>query len=354
MRSRSRSSDRQSSRSRSSSSSEGSSSRSSCSPSPVRHRRQQSDSDHTDDHGEAVNDAVAVPGTEYKSPLASQQRIPRKDEFKMAQEEVPAPPAVPQRTQRIRVTLPPEARQRFDQLAAGMQISASEKIAMLKDLPLVSSPFAEVALLDDQLPKEVERSIQIRETDLRSLNETLINTLNIIELIRKLGSDGSGADFHPSVVGYMEIANTLLSSSLREVIVLRRERVLRSLGLDPYRAMPSYKRLPLAGTTVVHRMSQAVHPELFGRDLRDELASGESALLKSVQKLRAQRSRKRDRPEPKRRRPHSQSRSDRADMPSTSQREKSRDKLKIKRSFKPDKKKENEPYRLDLQHLRAF
>ncbi|KAL6723707.1 hypothetical protein Aduo_018684 [Ancylostoma duodenale] len=86
---------------------------------------------------------------------------------------------------------------------------------MLKDLPLVFSPFAEVAMLDDQLPKE--------------------------------------ADFHPSVVGYMEIANTLLSSSLREVIVFRRERVLRSLGLDPYRAMPSYKRLPLAGTTIERR-----------------------------------------------------------------------------------------------------
>ncbi|EYB81143.1 hypothetical protein Y032_0391g568 [Ancylostoma ceylanicum] len=111
--------------------------------------------------------------------------------------------------------------------------------------PVVSSPFAEVALLDDPLPKEVERSIQIRETDLRSLNETLINTLNI------------------------------------------------SLGLDPYRAMPSYKRLPLVGTIVVHRMSQAVHPELIGRDLRNELASAEST-LKSVPKLRAQRSRKRD------------------------------------------------------------
>ncbi|KHJ94801.1 reverse transcriptase [Oesophagostomum dentatum] len=93
-----------------------------------------------------------------------------------------------------------------------------------------------------------------------------------------------------SVVGYLEIAATLLSGSLRDVIVLRRERVLRGLGLDPRRAMPSYRRLPLAGSTVVQRITQTVHPELFGRELRDELAAGESALAKSVQKLR-QRSR---------------------------------------------------------------
>ncbi|CAJ0606486.1 unnamed protein product [Cylicocyclus nassatus] len=149
------------------------------------------------------------------------------DEFASAQEEIPAPPAVPQRTQRIRISLTEEARRRFDQVAAGMQVSSSERIAILKDVPLVSSPFAEVAMLDDQLPREVERSIQLREADLRRLNETLINTINIIELVRKLGADGAGTEFHPSVIGYFDIATILLSASLRDIIVFRRERVLR-------------------------------------------------------------------------------------------------------------------------------
>ncbi|CAJ0594919.1 unnamed protein product, partial [Cylicocyclus nassatus] len=331
-RSRSRSSDRERSRhsrSSSTSSSESSGRSSSRSPSPD-----------PPEEGE-LDRQGPVPGVDYQSPLLGLPRIPRRDEFASAQEEIPAPPAVPQRTQRIRISLTEEARRRFDQVAAGMQMSSSERIAILKDVPLVSSPFAEVAMLDDQLPREVERSIQLRETDLRGLNETLINTINIIELVRKLGADGAGTEFHPSVIGYFDIATTLLSASLRDIIVFRRERVLRSLGLDPYKAMPSYRRLPLAGTTVVHRMSQAVHPELFGRELRDELAAGESALLKSVQKLRAQRSRRRDRPDTRKRRSHTQPSTSRAENASTSSvRDKTQDRLRAKKLFKNEKRKE--------------
>ncbi|EYC06130.1 hypothetical protein Y032_0078g1207 [Ancylostoma ceylanicum] len=173
---------------------------------------------------------------------------------------------------------------------------------MLRDLPLVTSPYAEVALLDDDIPRDKERSIYVRETDLRHFNETFVNCLNILELIRKLGGD-SEQQLSSSIMGYIDVAATLLSGSLHDVIVLRRERVLRSLGLDPLKAMPSYRRLPLAGSTVIHRSNNSVHPELFGRELRDELASRETALSKSVQKLRAQSSRRhRPSPPPKRKR----------------------------------------------------
>ncbi|KAL6723688.1 hypothetical protein Aduo_018665 [Ancylostoma duodenale] len=138
---------------------------------------------------------------------------------------------------------------------------------MLKELPLVSSPLAEVAYLDNQLPKDRHRPIQLRESDLRTLNETLVNIISITELVRKLGADGAGAP---------------MPSSERECVT--------RTGTAPKKSYASFKRLPLAGSTVVQRITQTVHPELFGRELRDELAAGESALAKSVQRLR-QRSR---------------------------------------------------------------
>ncbi|KAK6062116.1 hypothetical protein COOONC_00212 [Cooperia oncophora] len=47
-------------------------------------------------------------GRSYRSPLAPPVpdiRIPRKDEFRSAKDEVPAPPAVPQKTLRVRVSI---------------------------------------------------------------------------------------------------------------------------------------------------------------------------------------------------------------------------------------------------------
>ncbi|CAJ0607384.1 unnamed protein product [Cylicocyclus nassatus] len=142
-------------------------------------------------------------------------------------------------------------------------MSSSERIATLKDVPLVSSPFAEVAMLGDQLSREVERSIQLREADLRGLNETLINTINIVELARKLGAGGAGTEF-PSVIGYFDIAKTLLSSSLRDISIFRRERVLRSPGLDPYKAM-----LPIADFRLPGPQWFTACPEQYIRNCSD-------------------------------------------------------------------------------------
>ncbi|EYB86610.1 hypothetical protein Y032_0276g1101 [Ancylostoma ceylanicum] len=163
---------------------------------------------------------------------------------------------------------------------------------MLKELPLESSPLFEVAFLNEQLPKDTDCTIQLRESNQRTFNETLVNTLCIIQvkstnsnyrplrrtpidvfqLVRKLGGDGVGAPMSSSVTGYLEIAATLLPSSLEDVMVFRqeRERVLGGLGLDPRRAMPFPTRLPLAGSTVVQRITQTVHPELFEREVRQQ------------------------------------------------------------------------------------
>ncbi|KAK6043060.1 hypothetical protein COOONC_19435 [Cooperia oncophora] len=235
-------------------------------------------------------------GRSYSSPLAPPVpdiRIPRRDEFRSAKDEVPAPPAVPQKTLRVRVSISEQARQRFDSFAAGMPLSHAERSTLLRELPLVASPLGEVPAIDEQLPRDNDRAILIREPELRTLHETLLNVLNIVELIRKLGSDGQGSAFAASVIGYIEILDTLVSGSLMDLIILRRERFLKALGVEPRRAMPSYRRLPLAGSTMVHHVRQTLIPDLFGKELRDELASADSAITKSLQKLRAQSAKKR-------------------------------------------------------------
>ncbi|KAK6029294.1 hypothetical protein OSTOST_04593 [Ostertagia ostertagi] len=180
-----------------------------------------------------------------------------------------------------------QARERFDTLAAGVPLSNAERSSLLRELPLVASLFGEVPAIDEQLPRDSDRAILVREPELRTLHETLLNVLNIVELVRKLGADGQGGTFAAPVIGYFEILDTLVSGSLMDLIVLRRERFLKALGVEPRRAMPSYRRLPLAGSTMVHRMRQTLIPDLFGKELRDELAAGDSAITKSLQKLRA-------------------------------------------------------------------
>ncbi|VDL82312.1 unnamed protein product [Nippostrongylus brasiliensis] len=162
-----------------------------------------------------------------------------------------------------------------------------------QELPLVASPLGEVPVVDEQLPKDSERAILMRENDLRTIHETLLSTLNIIELVRKIGADDHGSDFPTAAVGYLDILGSIVSGSIMDIVVLRRERFLRSLAVNPKKAMPSYRRLPFAGSTMIHHMRQTVLPELFEKELRDKLASGESAISESVQKLRAQSSKRR-------------------------------------------------------------
>ncbi|KAK5964169.1 hypothetical protein GCK32_006476 [Trichostrongylus colubriformis] len=246
--------------------------------------------------------AVKGTGEDYSSPLTRPPdiRIPKKHEFRSARDEVPAPPAVPQRTVRVRVTISPQARERFETLAGGVALSHAERSTLLRELPLVASIFGEVPAIDEQLPRDNDRAILIRENELRTLHETLLNVLNIAELIRKLGSDGQGGAFADPVVGYFEIMDTLVSGSIMDLIIIRRERFLKALGVEPRRAMPSYRRLPLAGSTMVHHVRQTLIPDLFGKELRDELAAGDSAITKSLQKLRAQNSKKRKASSPRR------------------------------------------------------
>ncbi|EYC14841.1 hypothetical protein Y032_0039g36 [Ancylostoma ceylanicum] len=93
---------------------------------------------------------------------APEGRIPRRDEFRNAIQEVPAPPRMPQREQRVRVALSEESRARFDKWAAGVYLSKSDRSALMQELPLVGSPLALPPIIDDALRplvKDRERGI---------------------------------------------------------------------------------------------------------------------------------------------------------------------------------------------------
>ncbi|EYC38135.1 hypothetical protein Y032_0740g1967 [Ancylostoma ceylanicum] len=70
---------------------------------------------------------------------ASDGRIPRRDDFRNAIQEVPAPPRMPQREERVRVALSEESRARFDKWAAGLYLSKNDRAALIQELPLVGS-----------------------------------------------------------------------------------------------------------------------------------------------------------------------------------------------------------------------
>ncbi|EYB99201.1 hypothetical protein Y032_0124g1217 [Ancylostoma ceylanicum] len=223
---------------------------------------------------------------------APEGRIPRRDEFRNAIQEVPAPPRMPQREQRVRVALSEESRARFDKWAAGVYLSKSDRSALMQELPLVGSPLALPPIIDDALRplvKDRERGIWVRHQDVKMLHEILLNSLNIVELIYKIGADGQGAPLNASIHGYLKLQGDLMAAGIRELIVAQRDAALRALGVSPRSAAPSFRRVPLEGTSTFHQQQQQVLPELFGPSLRQELSARDSSLKKAVDRLREER-----------------------------------------------------------------
>lgn len=68
-----------------------------------------------------------------------------------------------------------------------------------------------------------------------------------IQLIRKLGADANGAPFAADVEGYFDVIEQLLSASLKDLVGCQREAALRGLGLNPSKAVPSFRVAPIAG-----------------------------------------------------------------------------------------------------------
>ncbi|EYC37990.1 hypothetical protein Y032_0751g2048 [Ancylostoma ceylanicum] len=217
-------------------------------------------------------------------------RIPRRDEFRNAIQEVQAPPRMPQREERVRVALSEESRARFDKWAAGLYLSKNDRAALIQELPLVGSPLALPPIIDDPLRplvKERERGIWFRTQEVKMIHEILLNSLNIVELVYKIGSDGQGAPLQESIQGYLKFQGDLMAAGIRELIIAQREAALRALGVSPRNAVPSFRRVPL--TSTFHQQQQQVIPELFGPALRRELSARDSSLKKAVDRLREER-----------------------------------------------------------------
>ncbi|KAL6723686.1 hypothetical protein Aduo_018663 [Ancylostoma duodenale] len=153
-----------------------------------------------DDDDREVQRAVALP--------APEGRIPRRDEFRNAIQEVPAPPRMPQREERVRVALSEESRARFDNTLP----------------PMIDDPLR--PLVEDR-----ERGIWFRNQEVKMMHEILLNSWNIVELIYKIGSDGQGAPLNGSIQGYLKLQGDLKAAGIRELIIAQREAALRALGV---------------------------------------------------------------------------------------------------------------------------
>ncbi|KAK5981132.1 hypothetical protein GCK32_009193 [Trichostrongylus colubriformis] len=136
----------------------------------------------------------------------------------------------------------------------------------MRELPLVASILGGVPAIVEQLPRDNDRAILIREHVLRTLHKTLSNVLNIAKL-KKLRSDGRESPLTGPIVGYFCINYTLVSGSIMDLIIIRNERFLKGLGVGPRRAMPLHRRLPLAGSSMLRYVRQTLILDLLGKEL---------------------------------------------------------------------------------------
>ena len=81
----------------------------------------------------------------------------------------------------------------------------------------------------------------------------------------------------------------LISSQIKDLIRLQREALLYQARVKPRQVMPSYGKLPLEGSWFVQPLTDHVVPELFGASLRGELQSGDSSLLKAMERFQGAR-----------------------------------------------------------------
>ncbi|EYB82234.1 hypothetical protein Y032_0364g3569 [Ancylostoma ceylanicum] len=157
---------------------------------------------------------------------APEGRIRRRDEIRNAIQEVPAPPRMPPRKQRVRLALSEESRARFGKWTAGVYRDHS---ALMQELPLVGSPLALPPIIDDALRplvKDRERGIWVLHQDVKMLHEILLNSLNIVELIYKIGAGGQGALLNAGIHGYLKLQGDLMAAGIRELIVAQRDAAL--------------------------------------------------------------------------------------------------------------------------------
>ncbi|PAV84849.1 hypothetical protein WR25_10089 [Diploscapter pachys] len=231
------------------------------------------------------------------------------------------------------------AKARFEELAAGLFLPAADRNSLVKELPYVNSTLALVPSIDDQLRGKILRKIfedlvriagvlfeknvmvSMKLSDVWKLHETLLVGLNLREMIEKIGSDGEGGPFdgqsgrspsinpHTTICHFSGSARLLgcgwkterkfnqrpsahrerVGTKVRKFLKKKKKKTsfpCRARNVHAFRAMPSLGRLPLDGSSFLHRVSNSVLPNLFGEVLRGELTSADSSAAKALERLR--------------------------------------------------------------------
>lgn len=141
---------------------------------------------------------------------------------------------------RVRVDINAKFLEHFNKCAAGVYVGTEERLNFYDRLPLVSSGLAAPPVLDEGLPRKSFR-IQVDEASLFADAEVLLNALNLMAIARSESLAGR----HPRADLYIEQAMEVLSFGIEANVTRRRERFLRSFGVEPLKMVHNFHRFPV-------------------------------------------------------------------------------------------------------------
>ncbi|KAL6723793.1 hypothetical protein Aduo_018761 [Ancylostoma duodenale] len=174
------------------------------------------------------------------SSLEENPRIPKRIDFAGAVKLAPEIARIEFKKLRIRVDIDPKLLEHFNKCAAGMYAGTEDRLGFFDRLPLVSSGLAAPPVLDEGLPKKSFR-IRVDEASLLADAEVLLNAPNLMAISRNEAHEGR----HERADLYTEQAMEVLAFGAEANVTRRRERFLRSFGVEPLKVVPNFHRFPV-------------------------------------------------------------------------------------------------------------
>ncbi|KHJ91552.1 reverse transcriptase, partial [Oesophagostomum dentatum] len=204
-----------------------------------------------------------------QSPLEN-GRIPKRIDFAGAVKEAPEIARIEFKKLRTRVDVDPAILDHFNKCAAGMYAGTEDKLSFFDRLPLVSSGLASPPVLDEGLPKKSFSFLQDTsdEGSLVADAEVLLNAMNLLAIARNEARESR----HERADLYVEQAMEVLAFGVEANVTRRRERFLRSFGVEPFKVVPNFHRFPVEEP--VHSADlpwNEVCPALMGTKLTTEI-----------------------------------------------------------------------------------
>ncbi|PIO58674.1 reverse transcriptase [Teladorsagia circumcincta] len=194
-------------------------------------------------------------------------RIPKRIDFAGAVKEAPEIARMEYKKLRTRVEIDQKLLDHFNKCAAGVYVGTEDRLSFFDRLPLVSSGLAAPPVLDEGLPRKSFR-IQVDESSLMADAEVLLNALNLMAIARSESWAGRSqrADL------YIEQAMEVLSFGVEANVARRRERFLRSFGVEPLKMVHNFHRFPVEEPTRSADLPwNEVCPALIGPKLTTEI-----------------------------------------------------------------------------------